>query len=222
MLRTLTSAWSWAKWSNSEHTVAYGLFALLIAWLEGRCGSLTLRSSRKISYSKMAGPGKDQNSEKEVSTEWVPHHLQVQLLQVEPHKSGTLCTLKSILQLNSPSGCCSYSFFPTFAGSSSAFVSFVLVFQIFMSYAEWNPKNSSLMRHSFPFRAGYKKGLFILTYPSLVTVFECSPRPNSSPDKADLEIFYEAASYSCPGIFFPALCSLTVGKSLNTLVSCSI
>lgn len=86
-----------------------------------------------------------------------------------------------------------------------------------------NPKKSNLMNHNFIFFTGYKKGLFILAYFSCVIAFESSnPIPNSSPGEANLQIFYDVASYSCPSIFFPALCSLTIVTIIKTLAFCSI
>lgn len=74
------------------------------------------------------------------------------------------------------------------------------------------------MRHSFIFLTCYKKGLFIFAYLSCFTAFGSSnPIPNSTPGEADLEIFYDAASYACPSIFFPLLYSLTVGIIIKTL-----
>lgn len=40
--------------------------------------------------------------------------------------------------------------------------------------------------------------------------------------EADLEIFFDVASYSCPSVLFPVLCSSPIGTIVTTLAFHSI
>lgn len=102
--QALTSACSWQSHLQS-------VFTLEIAWLIGSCGSLPWSTGRKY---RMAcdWPGKRPKSKIQttVSIECVllSYHHKVQNPPVKPPWIGDYGRLKSILQLNSPSGLCSF------------------------------------------------------------------------------------------------------------------
>lgn len=131
----------------------------------------------------MTGPGKDPKFKQQFLLNVYCFHtiIKSKTRQSNHLKLGTTVDWSPFCSWIPHRAVAHFPFFPTFAGSPSAFVSFVSVLQNFIGYAKWNPKNSSLIRHGFISLAGYRKGCFIPVYPSCVTAFESTnPVPGNS------------------------------------------